>query len=166
MSPRFRVYHSRDLLGAELSAVYSRLIALMSGLAQGMKFGESLQATLFARGLAEMSRFVVARDGYERTSFGLSGAGNLHVDTRGEGSVDFQMGLHLAKNADKSAEDLAESFGQPARELLDLLAAFSEVNDELTMELHLLEAAHAVLHAQVPPVEVVKGLMSLPALYE
>ncbi len=166
MSPRFRVYHSRDLIGAELSAVYSRLIALMSGLADGLEFGDSLQAMLFARGLAEMARFVVARDGYERTAFGLSGAGNLHADTLGGGSIDFQMGHHLARAADETPRDLVDAFGQRAQEVLDILTAFAEVNEQTSLELHFLEAAHAILHAQIPPAEVVKSLMTLPALYE
>lgn len=169
MSPRFRVYHSRDLLGAELSAVYTRLIAMMSGLADGLEFGASLQATLFARGLAEMARFVVFRDGYERTSFGLAGAGNLHADTGMQGSIDFRMGHHLAEqpaDAGIDPDELIDAFGPAAQELLDLLAAFGDVLEEEDLELHLLEASHAIIHAQVPPSQVVRSLMALPALYE
>lgn len=166
MSPGFRVYRSRDLMGAELSACYSRLLAIMSGLADGLELGASIQATLFARGLAEMSRFVVSRDGYEQTPFGLSGAGNLYVDTHQDGNIDFQMGRFLAESPDHYADDLVDNFDEPAQEILDLLAAFSEFEDEQSLELYLFEGARAIIDAQVPPAKVIQGLMTLPALYE
>lgn len=166
MSPRLRVYHARDLRGAELSAVYSRLIALMSGMAHALELGSSLQATLFARGLAEMSRFVAAHDGDEKTPFGLSGAGNLYADTTDGGSVDFRMGCHLAAHAAEGEEALFEAFGTPAREILDILAAFEEANEQTDLELYLLEATVALMTAGLPAAEVVRSLMTLPALEE
>lgn len=167
MSPGFRIYRSRDLLGAELSAVYSRLLAIMSGLADGLQLGASIQATLFARGLAEMSRFVVSRDGYEQTPFGLSGAGNLYVDTHQDGNIDFQMGQFLAKSPDDYSDDLVDNFDEPAQEILDILAAFGEAEaEEEDLELYLFDAAQAIIEAQVPPAKVIQGLMTLPALYE
>ena len=166
MSGRVRIYHSRDLIGAELSSIYARVIALICGIGEGMGFGASLQATLFARGLAEMARFVVHQDGYERTSFGLSGTGNLQADIYDEGSIDFQMGQHLAAHPTDASHNLEPTFGDDARELMDALAAFGEISEESELELHLLDAVLAIVDAQIPPMEMVKGLMQLPALYE
>lgn len=164
VSQYFRLYRSQDLAGAELSSAYGRIIAVMSGLVDGLDLGASLQATLFARGLAEMARFVVFRDGYERTTFGLSGAGNLYADTHGEGSLDFQMGRHLADG--NGANSLEEIFGNAAREILALMRAFSRVGSAASLELHLLQGMQAIVDEKVPAHKVVEALMTLPTLYE
>lgn len=166
MCPRFRVYHSRDMFGAELAATYGRLVALVSGVARGMELGLSLEGTLFSRGLAEMARFIGAVDGDETTAFGLSGAGNLYVDINDSGDIDFQMGQFLAEAGDGGGEALLEDFDVPAREILAIADSFSQAAADVGADLYLLEAVGAVLSADRPLDEVVGELMGLPALQE
>lgn len=166
MSSRFRVYHSRDLYGAELSAVYGRLVAVMSGLADGLELGDSLQATLFARGLAEMTRFVTSQGGDEKTPYGLAGAGNLYVDTLRRGDVDFNMGRFLADASSQHLDGLFDKFGDPAREVADILAACSEAGRQTSTPLYLLEAVESLLVDDVDVDDVVDRLMTLPPFEE
>ena len=162
----FRLYRSRDLRGAEFAAAYGRLIALMSGAADGLGLGTSLQATLFARGLAEMSRFVEAIGGNHRTPFGLAGAGNLYVDTVSRHNLDFQMGHFLTQEPERGAPELAQAFDEPARELLHLLSAFEEVAETHDLHLHLLNATDALLYGGISIIDAVNHLMTLPVLDE
>ena len=163
MSPRFRVYHSRDIYGAELSAIYARLLALVSGLAHSLQLGASLQATVFTRGLAEMARFVGAFEANQKTAYGLSGAGNLYVDTLERDDIDVQMGIALA---DGDAETFIERFGPPAQELVDIVEAFSQAAEDRGVEAHLLEAVESLLTTATDPDEAIEYLMALPALDE
>lgn len=166
VSPAFRLYRSKDLVGAEISAAYGRVVSLMSGLVDGLNLGASLQATLFARGLAEMSRFVIFRGGYERTTFGLSGCGNLFADTHTDGNVDFQIGRFLAEGPDDVATSLVTEFGTPAEEILAMMNSFREVGSSAELELPLLDGVLALINQGLPPQKVVQALMSLPTLYE
>ena len=166
VAPNFRVYRSQDMVGAEVSAAYARIIALMSGLGRGLDLGDSLQALLSARGLAEAARFVVFRQGFERTTFGLSGLGNLHLDTSGKGSLDFQIGQFLAKKKKLDPDTVLQQFGHEARPLLDMIQAFFQIGSRASLDLPLLSGVHAILHQSLAPKEVISSLMNLPALYE
>ena len=165
-APTFRVYRSQDMVGAEISAAYARVVALMSGLGHGLGLGESLQALLAARGLAEIARFSVFREGFERTTFGLAGLGNLQLDTSGKGSLDFQIGQFLAKKKKIDPESVLKEFGHDARPLLDMIQTFFQIGSRASLDLPLLTGVHAILHQSLAPQEVISSLMSLPALYE
>lgn len=93
--PRFRVYRSRDLLGAEIASVYRRGIAFCAGIS--FELGESVQAILFTRGMREASRMIEFLGGDPRSAVGLAGSSNLFLDIRGKGSFEFQLGRVLSK---------------------------------------------------------------------
>ncbi len=166
MSPRFRVYHTRDLYGAELAAIYGRLVAVMSGLADGLGLGASLQATLFARGLAEMSRFVSSQGGREKTPYGLAGAGNLYVDTLRDGDIDFNIGRFLADSSSQDLDILLDKFGAPATEIADILTACADASRQASLDLYLLEAVESLILDDVEVSEVLRHLMTLPSFEE
>ncbi len=166
VSSRFRLYRSRDLVGAEFAAAYGRIVGLMSGMAKGLKMGASLHGTLFVRGVAEMARFVVAHGGEERTAFGLSGAGNLFVDTFQEGEVDFQMGIALAEEEGLDRAGLEERYGAPAEELFSMMRAFGKFGASRGLDLHLLVGVQAMVAGGLTVEQAVEALMALPVLYE
>lgn len=76
---RFRVYLSDDVIGTHLGGVMKNVLAIACGIATGRKLGESVRATLFARGLAEMARLGLAMGAHLETFLGLSGAGDLSL---------------------------------------------------------------------------------------
>jgi glycerol-3-phosphate dehydrogenase (NAD(P)+) len=78
-TPRFRVYLSDDVIGTHLGGVMKNVLAIACGIATGRKLGESVRATLFARGLAEMARLGLALGAHLETFLGLSGAGDLSL---------------------------------------------------------------------------------------
>jgi len=75
--PSLRVYTNPDLVGCEIAGVVKNVIAIASGMAEGMGFGDNTRATLITRGLAEMSRLGVAMGGEPMTFAGLAGMGDL-----------------------------------------------------------------------------------------
>ncbi|MBA2661866.1 MAG: hypothetical protein H0U74_06195 [Bradymonadaceae bacterium] len=166
MSQRFRVYRTNDLAGAEVSAAYGRVLAMIAGLCQGLDLGTSLQATLFTRGLSEMSRFVVYRGGYDRTAYGFAGAGNLYADTHMAGSNAFRIGAHLAGLEHIDNQAIRDKFGEAGHDLLGLLESLHTVAQMAELELHILRGAQAIVSGQLSPSQAVQHLMALPALYE
>lgn len=165
VSTSFRLYRSDDLLGSEVAAAYCRVIAMAAGVGSELNLGDSLRATLFSRGLAEMGRFVAHRGGRERTTFGISGSANLFIDTAGQGSPDFQIGVGaMRKNAFDEAA-VVEEFGTRGRDLLDLIESLAiYLEDAPGLNLHLLETCHLMVSGQMGPADAVRHLMTLPTL--
>ncbi len=74
---RFRVYTNPDTIGVELGAAMKNVIAIASGICDGLKFGDNSKAALITRGLAEISRLGVAMGAQRSTFSGLTGLGDL-----------------------------------------------------------------------------------------
>ncbi|MDD5999267.1 MAG: NAD(P)-dependent glycerol-3-phosphate dehydrogenase, partial [Lachnospiraceae bacterium] len=79
MNDVFRVYTSPDVIGIELGGSLKNVIALAAGMVDGLGFGDNTKAALMTRGIAEMSRLVIAMGGHMETLAGLSGIGDLIV---------------------------------------------------------------------------------------
>ncbi len=169
-SENLRMYRSNDLTGAEISAAYSRIIAMLAGICHGLEMGDSLQATLFARGLAEISRYVTFRGGYERTAFGLTGVGNLYADTHRTGSKDFQIGEFLAiREQNKQSTDanaVREQFGVYGQDLLSLVDSLHSATQHAELSLYLLRATHSGALGKISPKKAVQDLVGLPVQFE
>lgn len=88
----FRTYTSDDPVGVELCAAFKNVIAIAVGMAYGVGFGDNTAAVLITRGLAEMSRLVVACGGDTLTCMGLAGAGDMVVTCMSEHSRNRRFG--------------------------------------------------------------------------
>lgn len=161
---RFRLYRSPDIVGAEHAAAYGRVIAMATGVASEMKLGQSVLATLFARGLAEVARWVKLRGAAERTTFGIAGAGNLHLDTSGDGSIDFQVGAAAMREGVFDPVKVRKTFGPTGRDLLDLVTALWDGVQSSQMSAHILHTCHLMVSEELGPQEAVAHLMTLPTL--
>jgi glycerol-3-phosphate dehydrogenase (NAD(P)+) len=91
-SERLRVYLSRDVLGVELCAALKNVLAIAAGLVDGMGLGNNARAAIITRGLAEMSRLVVALGGQPGTVMGLAGLGDLLLTATGPQSRNRTFG--------------------------------------------------------------------------
>ena len=76
-TPSLRIYTNADVVGCEIAGVVKNVLAIAAGMAEGMGFGDNTKATLFTRGLAELTRLGVALGGDHRTFAGLAGLGDL-----------------------------------------------------------------------------------------
>jgi glycerol-3-phosphate dehydrogenase (NAD(P)+) len=94
---RLRVYTNPDLVGCEVAGVVKNVIAIASGMCEGMGFGDNTRATLITRGLAEMTRLGVALGGHPLTFAGLAGMGDLIATCSSRQSrnntVGYQLGI-------------------------------------------------------------------------
>lgn len=162
----FRMYRAQDICGAEVAAAYARIIAMLSGIARQMDMGASLEATLFARGLAETARFVVYRGGYEKTAFGMSGCGNLHLDTSPKGSPEAEIGAEFMRRDGVDPEQLRAEFGVAAEGLFNLIESLVPVCEGSGVDLPILQHAIQLIEGDLSAHEVVEALLGLPVYHE
>lgn len=95
--PSLRVYTNPDVVGCEVAGVVKNVIAIASGMAEGMEFGDNTRATLITRGLAEMSRLGTAMGGDPITFAGLAGMGDLIATCSSSQSRNNSVGLALGR---------------------------------------------------------------------
>ena len=96
-SREFRLYTNRDVVGVEVGGATKNVIALATGLADGLGLGENARAALVTRGLAEISRLAVALGGDPATLAGLAGLGDLVLTATGSLSRNRALGMALAR---------------------------------------------------------------------
>lgn len=93
---RLRVYATDDVIGAEVGGAVKNVLAIATGISDGMKLGANCRAALLTRGLAEITRLGVALGGKAETFTGLSGMGDLFLTCTGDLSRNRRVGLLLA----------------------------------------------------------------------
>jgi len=97
LTPQFRVYAGRDMVGAQLGGALKNVMAIAAGIVDGLDLGSNARAALITRGLAEMIRLGRAMGADVATFYGLSGLGDLVLTCTGALSRNYQVGLQLAK---------------------------------------------------------------------
>ncbi len=105
-------YISEDTIGAEVSGAYKNIIAIASGICDGLKLGNNARASLIARGLVEMTRFGEYYGAQKDTFLGLSGAGDLFLTATSVLSRNYRVGLGLADK--KPLQQILEELGEVA----------------------------------------------------
>jgi len=110
--PALRVYFSTDLAGVEIGGAVKNVMAIATGICDGLGLGLNARAALITRGLAEITRLGVALGGRPETFMGLAGAGDLILTCTGDPSRNRRVGLMLAQG--HRIEDILSSLGHVA----------------------------------------------------
>jgi glycerol-3-phosphate dehydrogenase (NAD(P)+) len=156
MTGYFRPYTNVDVVGCELGGAVKNVIALATGMAEGMGFGDNTKASLITRGLAETARLGAALGADPLTFSGLAGLGDLVATCTSPLSRNRTFGERLGRG--ETLEDILARKSQTAegvkscRSILDL-ARKHDVDMPIT------EHVVAVVHEGMTPVDMVKGLM-------
>jgi len=96
-TPYFRVYKNNDLIGVELGGALKNVIAIATGLLEGIGLGINTRAALITRGLVEITRLGTALGAKAATFSGISGLGDLVLTCTGDLSRNRQMGLRIGR---------------------------------------------------------------------
>jgi glycerol-3-phosphate dehydrogenase (NAD(P)+) len=97
--PRYiKTYISNDVIGAEISGAYKNILAIASGICDGLMLGNNARASLISRGLVEMARFGKHFGAQDDTFLGLSGAGDLFLTASSILSRNYRVGIGLSKS--------------------------------------------------------------------
>lgn len=110
--PRLRLYANDDIVGAEVGGAVKNVMAIATGICDGLGLGLNARAALMTRGLVEITRFGVALGARSETFMGLAGMGDLILTCTGDLSRNRRVGLALA--AGKSLVDIQRDLGHVA----------------------------------------------------
>ena len=152
----FRTYTSTDIIGVEVGGAVKNVLAIATGMSDGLGFGANTRVALITRGLAELTRLGVALGAEAETFSGLSGMGDLVLTCTDDQSRNRRMGLGLA--AGKSIAAMAEEIGQVV-EGIKAAAAVRQVAARLGVEMPICEQVYRILYAGASAQEAVKALM-------
>lgn len=153
----FRVYTSSDVLGVELGGAIKNVIALCSGISDGIGYGDNTRAALITRGIAEISRLGIAMGAKEETFSGLSGIGDLIVTCTSVHSRNHRAGILLGKGM--SLSETLDSVHMVVEGVNTAKAAY-ELSRKYKVSMPITEQAYKVLFENKNAKEAVRELMS------
>jgi glycerol-3-phosphate dehydrogenase (NAD(P)+) len=154
---RMRIYYSTDLVGVEIGGAVKNVMAIATGISDGLRLGLNARAALITRGLAEMARLGVALGGAAETLFGLAGAGDLILTATGELSRNRRVGLELAQG--RSLKDILEHLGHVA-EGVRSAKEVARLAKAKGVDMPVSDAVNAVLDGKLAPAKAVELLLS------
>ena len=154
---RFRAYTSDDVVGVELGGSVKNVLAIATGITDGLGFGANTRSALITRGLAEMMRLGDALGGRRETLMGLAGLGDLVLTCTDNQSRNRRFGLALAEGqnlaaAEKKIGQVVEGIGT-AREIRELARRTG-------VEMPIVEQTYQVLHQGRSPEKAIKALLA------
>jgi glycerol-3-phosphate dehydrogenase (NAD(P)+) len=162
--PRFRVYTNSDVVGVELGGALKNTVAIAAGVLFGLNLGHNTVAALITRGLAEITRLVVACGGRPETMAGLAGLGDLVLTCTGGLSRNRSVGVDLGRGR-KLDEIIAGMHGMVAEGVLTTNAAVGLAR-EVGVEMPITEQMHAILQQGKSVQDAIRDLMGRPSTSE
>jgi glycerol-3-phosphate dehydrogenase (NAD(P)+) len=155
--PAFRAYTGNDMLGAELGGAMKNVLAVATGIADGMALGLNARAGLITRGLNEMLRLNAAIGGRAETLMGLAGLGDLVLTCTGDLSRNRRLGLALGRG--QSLADAVAEIGQVV-ESVQTVDEVMRLARRHGVELPISELVQRVLHEEITPREGLKIILA------
>ena len=155
--PEFRAYTGTDMRGAELGGAMKNVLAVATGIADGMALGLNARTGLITRGLNEMLRLNAAIGGRPETLMGLAGLGDLVLTCTGDLSRNRRLGLALGRG--KSVQDAVREIGQVV-ESVQTADEVMRLAGRHGIELPISSSVRDVLHGDITPAEGVARLMA------
>lgn len=153
----FRVYTHNDVLGVELGGALKNVIAIASGISDGLNLGFSARAALITRGLAEIIRLGVAMGAEEKTFGGLSGLGDLVLTCTGALSRNYTVGVKLGQGL--KLKDILTNMSMVAEGVSTAESAY-ELSKKYNVEMPIVEQIYKVINEDKNPSNAVKELMT------
>jgi glycerol-3-phosphate dehydrogenase (NAD(P)+) len=151
-----KIYSDSDVIGAEVAGAYKNILAIASGVSDGLQLGNNARASLIARGLVEMERFGERYGAKLETFFGLSGAGDLFLTASSTLSRNYRVGLKLTEN--KSMEQILEELGEVA-EGVKTVRAIMDIAERESLYLPIAKEVFLMVNGKSPK-ESLKDLLS------
>ncbi len=153
----FRVYAHDEVVGAEVGAAVKNVLAIATGICDGLGLGYNARAALITRGLAEVARLGVALGGHHATFMGLTGVGDLILTCTGDLSRNRRVGLELASGA--PLEDILKNLGHVA-EGVSTAREVVRLAHERRIEMPITQAVADVLDGRLKARDAVASLLS------
>ncbi|PKO53158.1 MAG: glycerol-3-phosphate dehydrogenase, partial [Betaproteobacteria bacterium HGW-Betaproteobacteria-21] len=161
--PLLRLYANTDVIGCEIGGAIKNVMAIASGVSDGMGFGLNARAALITRGLAEIARLAEALGGKPETLMGLAGMGDLILTCTGDLSRNRRVGLALAEG--KTLDDILRDLGHVA-EGVSTAREVTAMAERVGVDMPICSAVNALLHEGHVAREVVEQLLARDPKHE
>lgn len=158
-SEQLHVFHTHDLLGAELAGVLKNVIALGSGILKGVGLGKNVQALLITRGLHEMIYFGKALGSDNRAFFGTAGIGDLIATATSRKSRNYTFGFRIGQG--ERLEDVRAT-SQELAEGVRTLMITRHLAQELRLRVPITEMLYRIVFEQFPIDQAMDYLITYP----
>ncbi len=155
-APHFRLYTNPDIIGVEIAASAKNIIAIAAGVVDGLGLGSNTTAALMTRGLAELTRLVVACGGRRETLSGLAGIGDLVLTSYGLLSRNRRVGIELGQG--RNIDEIISSMRMVA-EGVKTTKPTVELARRLNVEMPIAEKMYSVLYDGLKPQDAIIDLM-------
>jgi glycerol-3-phosphate dehydrogenase (NAD(P)+) len=153
----FRVYTHNDVSGVEIGGALKNVMAIASGISDGLGLGLNARASLITRGLAEMTRLGVAMGAKERTFSGLSGMGDLVLTCTGSLSRNYTLGKKLGQGM--MLKDILAKTASVIEGVATAESAY-ELSKKYGIEMPIVEQVYKIIYEGKEPARAVNDLMS------
>ena len=158
-APHFRIYRSRDLIGVQIGGAIKNVLAIACGIVEGRGLGENSRAALVTRGLAEMTRFGVAKGAQQETLSGLSGLGDLTLTCNAMQSRNFSLGVALGNG--KRLENILDSRISVA-EGIYTASSVTNLASQIGVDVPICSAVNNIIKNVTDIEAAIAGLLSRP----
>jgi len=154
---KFRVYLSEDIRGVETCSTIKNVIALATGISDGLGYGDNSRGALITRGLAEMVRFGRHFGVQDATFFGLSGLGDLVATCTSRHSRNRAVGVRLGRG--ESLDDIMRDMAMVAEGVFaaDIVCELARESD---IDMPITSAVHRLLRGEADPLSLVNEMMT------
>ncbi|HHY42353.1 MAG TPA: NAD(P)H-dependent glycerol-3-phosphate dehydrogenase [Thermoanaerobacterales bacterium] len=163
INSKFRVYTNTDIIGVELGGALKNIIAICSGISDGLGLGDNTRAALMTRGIVEITRLGVKLGASPATFSGLSGIGDLIVTCSSDLSRNRKAGIDIGRG--KTVEEVIQSTNMVIEGINTTKAAFM-LAQKYNIEMPITEQAYLVLFENKDPRVAVNSLMSRVGKHE
>ncbi len=158
-TPRFRVYRSDDVIGAQIGGAVKNVLAIGCGIAEGRGLGDNARAALITRGLAEIVRLGLAKGGRPETLMGLCGIGDLVLTCNAMQSRNFSLGVALGKG--DALADILDARASIAEGVFSA-ASVNQLARGLGIDMPICLAVDGILNHFADIDAAIEGLLSRP----
>lgn len=156
MTPIFRTYSANDVIGVEVGGVVKNVIAIATGIAEGVGFGDNTKSTVVTRGLAEMTRLGVKLGADAMTFSGLAGVGDLICTCMSGLSRNHHVGVELGKG--RKIDEILAGMSQVA-EGVKSSKAVRALAETYGVEMPISEGVYRVIHEGQEVSEMISQLL-------
>ncbi|MBI4382946.1 MAG: NAD(P)-dependent glycerol-3-phosphate dehydrogenase [Nitrospinae bacterium] len=157
-TPTLKVFASSDLLGVELGGALKNVIAIATGISDGLELGYNARAALITRGLVEMKRIGTALGARPETFSGLSGMGDLVLTCTGDLSRNRTVGIKLGRG--EKLADLVSGMKRVAEGVLTVKSAY-RLKEKLGIQASIIQETFRVLYEEKPARQALTDLLKV-----
>jgi glycerol-3-phosphate dehydrogenase (NAD(P)+) len=152
----FRVYTNPDVIGCEVGGALKNVIAIATGMGDGLGVGDNTRSMVITRGLAELSRLGVAMGGRAETFSGLAGMGDLIATCTSRQSRNRHVGEQLGRG--RTTEEIVEEMHMVA-EGVKTCRVVMELAERYGVDLPIAREVYGVVHEGRTPMQAYRGLI-------